>query len=134
MASRSSSSSSRTAKTPTHSYAATARGNSNGIVPQSKINTLANILATCVNTSGPSSGPCTALFANATSDGTATGAKATDEANAIALLEVLGDQVHQIAEDGLGLLLRHLMTLGERGSEMLQADRVDLRLGGGRCW
>jgi DNA-binding beta-propeller fold protein YncE len=37
----------------------------NGTVPQSEINTLANILAACINSSGPSSSPCTTLFSNA---------------------------------------------------------------------
>ncbi len=37
----------------------------NGTVPQSEIDTLANILAACVNSSGPSSTPCTTLFSNA---------------------------------------------------------------------
>jgi len=37
----------------------------NGIVPQSEINTLANILAACVDSTGPSSAQCTTLFGNA---------------------------------------------------------------------
>jgi hypothetical protein len=40
-------------------------------VPQSKINTLANILSVCVNTTGPGSAGCTALFANARGEGPA---------------------------------------------------------------
>ena len=36
----------------------------NGTVPQTRINTLANILAACVNTSSSTSVPCTTLFAN----------------------------------------------------------------------
>jgi hypothetical protein len=39
-------------------------------VPQSKINTLANILAACINTSGPAAAGCTTLFANARGSGT----------------------------------------------------------------
>ena len=39
-------------------------------VPQSKINTLANILAACINTGGPASAGCTTLFANAQGSGT----------------------------------------------------------------
>ena len=35
-----------------------------GSIPQSKINTLANILAACVNSTGPSSTPCSTLFDN----------------------------------------------------------------------
>ena len=62
-------------------YTATA-GTNNGVVPQTKINTLANILATCVNSSGPASETCTVLFANATSDGTANGAHPSDTATA----------------------------------------------------
>ncbi|HUO33221.1 MAG TPA: NHL repeat-containing protein [Bryobacteraceae bacterium] len=34
----------------------------NGTVPQTTINTLANILAACVNSTGPTSDPCTTLF------------------------------------------------------------------------
>jgi hypothetical protein len=37
----------------------------NGTVPQSEINTLANILAACINTTGPGSSGCTTLFSNA---------------------------------------------------------------------
>jgi streptogramin lyase len=40
----------------------------NGTVPQTEINTLANILAACVNSSGPSSTACTTLFTNAPSN------------------------------------------------------------------
>ena len=34
----------------------------NGVVPQAKLNTLGNILADCVNSSAPTSVPCSALF------------------------------------------------------------------------
>ncbi len=37
----------------------------NGTVPQAEINTLANILAACVNSTGPTSTPCTTLFNDA---------------------------------------------------------------------
>ena len=40
----------------------------NGTVPQEEINTLANILAACVNSTGPSSTQCSTLFTNATNN------------------------------------------------------------------
>ena len=46
----------------------------NGTVPQSTINTLANILAACISSTGPSSSACSTLFANDTSNGIPTGA------------------------------------------------------------
>jgi hypothetical protein len=58
----------------------------NGIVPQRGINTLANLLATCVGSAGTTPGSatstCAALFANATADGATTGAQPTDTATA----------------------------------------------------
>jgi streptogramin lyase len=39
--------------------------NGNGVVPQATIDTLADILGACVNSAGPSSTPCSMLFANA---------------------------------------------------------------------
>jgi hypothetical protein len=50
----------------------------NGVAPQAKINTLANILASCVNSDGsvsatPTATSCYTLFSNATSNGTSTG-------------------------------------------------------------
>lgn len=39
--------------------------NGNGVVPQATIDTLADILGACVNSAGPSSTPCTTLFASA---------------------------------------------------------------------
>ena len=53
----------------------------NGTPPQSKINTLANILASCVNSTGPASTQCSALFSNDLSAGS-TGTTATDTASA----------------------------------------------------
>ena len=53
----------------------------NGTVPQAEINTLANILAACVNTSGPMSGGCTTLLATAKSAG-ASGNNPFDTATA----------------------------------------------------
>ena len=47
--------------------ATTAGGN--GTVPQNEINTLANILAACVNSTGPTSTQCSTLFSNATNNG-----------------------------------------------------------------
>jgi streptogramin lyase len=63
-------------------YATTPTPSANGTVPQSEINTLGNILAYCVNTSGPTSSNCTSLFQIATKNGTPTGAQATDTATA----------------------------------------------------
>ena len=42
----------------------------NGTVPQTEINTLGNILASCVNTNGEGSTACTTLFTNALAGGT----------------------------------------------------------------
>jgi hypothetical protein len=50
----------------------------NGAVPQAEINTLANILASCVNTAST----CSTLMGAATADGTATGTKPKDTATA----------------------------------------------------
>ena len=59
----------------------------NGTAPQAKLNTLANILASCINSDGTvSSGPtptnCYTLFANATSDGTSNGTQPTETVTA----------------------------------------------------
>jgi PKD repeat protein len=53
----------------------------NGTVPQTEINTLANILAACVETSGSGSNGCALLFTNAMSGGS-TGTTPTDTATA----------------------------------------------------
>src|ERR1039458_7169186 len=53
----------------------------NGTVPQSEINTLANILAACVNSTGPSFAACSTLFSNAESAGS-SGTAPTDTATA----------------------------------------------------
>jgi streptogramin lyase len=54
----------------------------NGAVPQAEINTLANILAACVNSSGPvNATPCLTLFTSALAGGT-TGAQPGDTATA----------------------------------------------------
>ena len=55
-------------------------GSGGGAVPQAEINTLGNILAACVNSTGTTSA-CTTLFANAESGGT-TGTAPTDTATA----------------------------------------------------
>jgi hypothetical protein len=52
----------------------------NGQVPSQAINTLANVIASCVLTSGPGSPSCETLFSNATS---ASGAAPPDTANAM---------------------------------------------------
>ncbi len=44
----------------------------NGAAPQQTIDTLANILAACVNSTGPTSSTCNTLFSNATSGSTPT--------------------------------------------------------------
>jgi hypothetical protein len=55
----------------------------NGIVPQATIDTLANIIAACVDgATGPLSTSCTSLFANATANGLTTGTQPTDTATA----------------------------------------------------
>ena len=53
----------------------------NGTVPQAEINSLANILAACVNSTGPGSATCFTLFSNAMSAGS-SGTIATDTATA----------------------------------------------------
>ncbi len=53
----------------------------NGTAPQMEINSLGNILAACVNSSGAGSSACTTLFSNALSGG-ATGTTPTDTATA----------------------------------------------------
>jgi hypothetical protein len=53
----------------------------NGTVPQSEINTLANILAACVNSTGPSSTGCAGLFADAMNGSTAPTDTATAAIN-----------------------------------------------------
>jgi hypothetical protein len=60
--------------------ALTATPAGNGAVPQSEINTLANMLAACIGLT--SSNSCSSLFENATADGTASGAQPTDTATA----------------------------------------------------
>jgi hypothetical protein len=52
----------------------------NGVVPQSEIDTLADILAACVGAANSSS--CSLLFENATADGTTAGTPPTDTATA----------------------------------------------------
>jgi hypothetical protein len=53
----------------------------NGTVPQTRINTLGNILAACINSTGPTSSACSTLFASTLSGGT-TGTAPTDTATA----------------------------------------------------
>lgn len=62
-------------------YTATHATGSSGTVPQNLINTLADILAACVNSSGLPSTGCTTLFDNAKSSGS-SGTMATDTATA----------------------------------------------------
>ncbi len=53
----------------------------NGTVPQAEINTLADILAACINSTGPSSTACTTLFGNAMNGTTAPADTATAAIN-----------------------------------------------------
>jgi len=53
----------------------------NGIVPQAEINTLANILASCINSAEPGSAACTTLFSNARNGNTAPSDTATAAIN-----------------------------------------------------
>jgi hypothetical protein len=55
--------------------------NGNGIVPAALINTLANILAACINSASPYT-PCTTLFSNDESGGGQTGTAPADTATA----------------------------------------------------
>jgi sugar lactone lactonase YvrE len=55
--------------------------NSTGVVPTATLNTLANILAACVNSTDASPANCTTLFSNTLSGGS-TGTKPTDTATA----------------------------------------------------
>ena len=55
--------------------------NGGGAMPQAEVNTLGNILAACVNSTGPGSTSCSTLFSNAESGGT-TGTAPTDTATA----------------------------------------------------
>jgi hypothetical protein len=60
-------------------------GGGNGVVPQSTLNTLGNILSACVdsvNTSTTASSICTSLFSTATSTGDTNGTKPTDISSA----------------------------------------------------
>jgi sugar lactone lactonase YvrE len=53
----------------------------NGAVPQNEINTLANILAACINSTGPTSSSCNTLFTNATNGSSAPADTATAAIN-----------------------------------------------------
>jgi hypothetical protein len=55
----------------------------NGIVPQAVIDTLANIIAGCVDSTGPTSTQCANLFANTRETGDSAGIAPTDTARAI---------------------------------------------------
>ena len=55
------------------------------------------------------------------------------QADFVAPLQMAGGERHQIAEHGLGLLLRDLVAVGQRGGEVLECDgRLDGRFGWGR--
>jgi len=61
---------------------ATTAANSNGTVPRTMIDSVANLLAACINTSGNTSSNCNTLLNTATLDGTTNGTKPTDTAGA----------------------------------------------------
>jgi hypothetical protein len=68
-----------------NAYAVTPAGN--GVAPRAKVNTLADILASCVNSNGsiassPVPTSCYTLFSNATSDGTSSGSLPTETVTA----------------------------------------------------
>lgn len=54
----------------------------NGVVPEATIDTLANILAACIDSTGATSTQCSTLFTNATETGDSAGTKPTDVARA----------------------------------------------------
>ena len=54
-----------------------------GVTPQQKVNTLGNVLAPCINSTGPASSDCTKLFTAVTPSG---GTQPTDVASAMLLL------------------------------------------------
>jgi streptogramin lyase len=58
-----------------------AENGGNGTVPQSEIDTLANILAACINTTGPSSSNCSTLLSNAKNGSTTPSDTATASIN-----------------------------------------------------
>ena len=64
------------------SNSGTASFNVVGTAPTAKINLLANMLASCINSDGTGT-PCATLFANATSDGTSAGTVPTDTVTAM---------------------------------------------------
>ena len=53
----------------------------------------------------------------------------TDDADALALFQVLGDPADQVVENRFGLLLGQFLLIGDRRCEMLQRDG-----GRGRCF
>src|ERR1700758_1742986 len=46
----------------------------------------------------------------------------TDDADALALLQVLGDPAHHVGEDALGLLLGQFLVLGDCRGKVLERD------------
>ena len=45
-----------------------------------------------------------------------------DDADTLALFQVLGDHRHQVGQDGFGLLLGQLLLLGDGRGEVLEGD------------